>query len=172
MVDVRIKSADTFAVTACVGTASYLNLFPLQLFKNLNGSVKNLERSNLTISGISGIPVSVAGKFTGTVIGTYGIVKFIDFYVIDSQIPVLLGYEFLNSKTIRSFQFRKNKLTLYRKINYKHFKTIFKYSENSDINKNKTNTTDISKNSTTPVDINKAQTLKNLGINQESDENH
>ena len=38
MVDVRIKSADTFAVTACVGTASYLNLFPLQLFKNLNGS--------------------------------------------------------------------------------------------------------------------------------------
>jgi hypothetical protein len=109
MVDVRIKSAYTFAITACVDTASFYNLFPLQLFENLNGNIKNLKRSNLTISGISGIPISVAWKFTGTVIGAYGIVKFIDFYVINSKIPVLLGYEFLNSETIRSFQFRKNK---------------------------------------------------------------
>ena len=58
----------TFKITACVDTASYYNLFQLELYKTLNCSMKNLEWSNLKISGISGIPISVSGKFTGTVI--------------------------------------------------------------------------------------------------------
>ena len=121
MIDIKIKAFNTFEITACIDTASYYNLFPLEIFKNLNGNIKNLERSNLKISGISGIPIPVSGKFTGTVIDTYGIVKYIDFYVIDSKIPVLLGFEFLNTGTIRSFQFHRNKLTLNRKINNKFF---------------------------------------------------
>ena len=83
MIDLKIKAFNTFEITACLDTASYYNLFPLETFKNFNGNKKNLERSNLKISGISGIPISVSGKFTGTVIGTHGIVKYVDFYVID-----------------------------------------------------------------------------------------
>ena len=153
MIDLKIKAFNTFEITACLDTASYYNLFPLETFKNFNGNTKNLERSNLKISGISGIPISVSGKFTGTVIGTHGIVKYVDFYVIDSKIPVLLGYEFLNSDTIRSFQFHKNKLTLNRKINNKHFKTIFRYSENTGINKCETNSANFLKNNDKPVTV-------------------
>ena len=100
--------------------------------------------------------------------------KFVDFYVIDCNIPILLGYEFLNDGSIKSFQFHKNKLTLNRKINNKYFKTIFKFTDNHKSETYSANGIEISNNKDETITDNKIQLVENLGItiNKKSEPEH
>ena len=106
--------------------------------------------------------------------GINGVVKFVDFYVIDCNIPILLGYEFLNDRSIKSFQFHKNKLTLNRKINNKYFKTIFKFADNHEPNTYSANKTEFLNKKDNSITENKIQLVEKLGItiNKKSEPEH
>ena len=117
--DVKLISDSIFDIQACIDTASGLNLFPKNLFLKLNGNLNNLETSELEIKGISNVSKKVNGKFNCVVKFNTGYVKNVSFYVIDCEIPPLLGFDFLNNETIESYTFKKNKLILNRKFGQK-----------------------------------------------------
>ena len=94
------------------------------------------------------------GKFNCVVKFNTGYVQNVSFYVIDCEIPPLLGFDFLNNETIESYTFKKSKLILNRKFGQK-----FKRNE---IFFNQTEFSSYISRPNTPQESNKVQKVKEL----------
>ena len=87
--DIKIKAV------WCVDTGSFLNLFPKSLFDDKFSNFK-LKFCNKTVSGIENKILPIIGTFECTIRTPSGYFKNIEFNVIDTNIPLLLGMHFFN----------------------------------------------------------------------------
>ena len=80
----------------------------------------------------------------------------------------------MNDKTVKSFHFHKNKLTLNRKIHDKYFKTIFKFIDNHKSDTYNANGIEFLNEKDEPITGNKIQHVEKLGItiNKKSEPKH
>ena len=111
-----------------IDTGSFLNIFPLNFFRNFNEKIK-LKKNHATVMGIGNSPLPIIGTFMTTVSWTSGFVENVTFHVIDAQIPTLLGLHFLNDNSITGYLIAKNYVILNREIDQKTFKNKI-YFEN------------------------------------------
>ena len=115
--DNNANNTNTFA---CIDTGSYLNLFP-KLFFEKHFPNFQLKHSNRTVSGIQNKITPIVGTFECTVRTSNCHFKKITFNVIDTNIPVLLGMQFLQSESITSFTVHRTEIVFFRKIGQKNF---------------------------------------------------
>jgi hypothetical protein len=129
-IGIEISSMINFDLQICIDTGSGLNLLPRKLFEKFKGRLKDLECSNVTIKGISNMPINADGKFLCTLKFPTGFVKNVVFHVINCEIPPLLGFDFFNHISITLFTFKRKKLILNRIFGNKTFKNEIFYSQN------------------------------------------
>ena len=130
-IDIEIFSEkNNFELQICIDTGSGLNLLPRKIFEKSNFNKNDLESSNISIKGISNMPIKADGKLVCTVKFSTGYVKNVIFHVKNCEIPPLLGFDFFNDSSITSFTFKRRKLILNRIFGVKTFKNEIFYSKN------------------------------------------
>lgn len=167
-IDIEIFSEkNNFELQICIDTGSGLNLLPRKIFEKSNFNKNDLESSNISIKGISNMPIKADGKLVCTVKFSTGYVKNVIFHVINCEIPPLLGFDFFNDSSITSFTFKRKKLILNRIFGVKTFKNEIFYSKNE-----KASCFNISNVNSTENNCENIQSLLGVKINPQASEEH
>ena len=115
-IDIHVHNRDgiNFTASALIDTGSQYNLCPASLItKSLLTPVDH------TIFGISRKGIKAAGFFRCRIDFGTGFMPNTSFLVIDTDVPVLLGLEFLTCGTVESFSIKENVLELNRKFKHR-----------------------------------------------------
>ena len=112
-IDIKVssKSGINFTSRALLDTGSEFNICPAKILDRTL-----LTPVDYTLYGVSSAPVKALGFFTCRIAFDGGYLPNASFLVIDTDVPVLLGMEFLSHPSVKSFAVKKNTLELQRRL--------------------------------------------------------